>query len=126
MAQALEKVNMSPNLGKSFSFALKMVILFQNSVFGEIQFSQKSLINRKNQPQTLPQQQLVQQTLIIFCCYYKAPRSGPHDCGTVSKRRYRKKKLKFWRKGRAATWAHLSKMKAQYQTFQTRYSSFLW
>ena len=46
MAQALEKVNMSPNLGKMFSFAQKMVILFQNSVFGEIQFSQKSLINR--------------------------------------------------------------------------------
>ena len=28
-----------------FSFAQKMVILFQNSVFGEIQFSQKSLIS---------------------------------------------------------------------------------
>ena len=47
MAQALEQVNMSANLGKMFSFAQKkMVILFQNSVFGEIQFSQKSLINR--------------------------------------------------------------------------------
>ena len=79
MAQALEKVNMSPNLGKMFSFAQKLVILFQNSVFGEIQFSQKSLINRKNQPHTLPQQLLVQQTLIIFCCYYKPPRSGPHE-----------------------------------------------
>ena len=30
-----------------FSFTQKMVILFQNSGFGEIQFSQKSLTNRK-------------------------------------------------------------------------------
>ena len=50
MSQALEKVNVSPNLGKMFSFAQKMVILFQNSVFGEIQFSQKPLTNRKKQP----------------------------------------------------------------------------
>ena len=41
--------------------------------------TQKSLINRKNQPHTLPQQVLVQQTPIIFCCYYKPPRSGPHE-----------------------------------------------
>ena len=106
---------MSPNLGKMFSFAQKMVILFQNSVFGEIQFSQNSLINRKNQAHTLPQQVLVQQTLMISCCYYKPP-----------VQRYRKKKLKFWRMKRAATGAHLSKIKAQYQTFQPRYSSFLW
>ena len=85
MAQALEKVNMSPNLGEMFSFAQKMVILFQNSVFGEIQFSQKSLVNRKNQPHTLPQQLLVQQTLIIFCCYYKPPRSGPHEAKILEK-----------------------------------------
>ena len=39
----------------------------------------KSLINRKNQPHTFPQQVLVQQTPIIFCCYYKPPRSGPHE-----------------------------------------------
>ena len=105
MAQALEKVNMSPNLGKMFSFAQKMVILFQNSVFGESQFSQKSLTNRRKQPQTLPQQVLVQQT--------------------TTKRRYRKE-TEILEKGRAATGAHLSKMKAQYQTFQTHYSSFLW
>ena len=29
-------------------------------------------------------------------------------------------------KGRAATGAHKTKMKAQYQTFRTRYNSFLW
>ena len=126
MAQALEKVNMSPNLGKMISFAQKMVILFQNSVFGEFQFSQKSLINRKNQPHTLPQQLLVQQTLIYSVVTTSPRAAGRTKCGTASKRRYRKKKLKFWRKGRAATGAHLSKMKAQYQTFQTRYSLFLW
>ena len=49
MAQALEKMNVYPNLGKMFSFAQKMVILFQNSVFGQIQFSQKSLTNRKKE-----------------------------------------------------------------------------
>ena len=79
MAQASEKVNVSPNLGKTFSFAQKMVILFQNSVFGEIQFSQKSLTNRKKQSLTLSRQVLVQQTPIISCCYYKPPRSGPHE-----------------------------------------------
>ena len=67
---------MSPKLKKSF-LQKKMIIFSQNSVFDEIQFSQKSLIKRKNQPHTLPQQVLVQQTPIIFC-YYKPPRSGPH------------------------------------------------
>ena len=56
-----------------FSFAQKMVILFQNSLFGEIQFSQKSLTNRKKQPFTLSRQVLVQQTPIMSCCYYKPP-----------------------------------------------------
>ena len=55
-----------------------MVIFSQNSVFDEIQFSQKSLINRKNQPHTVPQQVLVQQNPMIFCCYCKPSRSGPH------------------------------------------------
>ena len=36
-----------------------MVILFQNAVFGEIQFSQKSLTNRKKQPLTLSRKVLV-------------------------------------------------------------------
>ena len=48
-------------------------------------FSQKTLINRKNQPHTLPQQVLVQQTPIIFCCYYKPPRSGPHEAAVPEK-----------------------------------------
>ena len=76
MRQALEKRNMSPKLRKMFFFCTKNVIFSQNSVFDEIKFSQKSLINRKNQPQILPQQVLVQQTQKIFCCYYKPPRSG--------------------------------------------------
>ena len=106
MAQALEKVNMSPNLGKMFSFAQKMVILFQNSVFGEIH--SKSLINRKNQPHTLPQQLLVQQTLIIFCCYYKPPRSGPHEVRNCREAAVPEKETKILEKGARG------------------YSSFLW
>ena len=50
MAQALEKGNISLNLRKMFFFARKMVTLFQNSVVGEIQFSQKSLTRREKQP----------------------------------------------------------------------------
>ena len=79
MAQALEKGNISPKLRKMGFFAQKNVIYSQNSVFDEIQFSEKSLINRKKQPQILPQQVLVQQIPIKFCCYYKPPRSGPHE-----------------------------------------------
>ena len=76
MAQALEKGNMSPKLRKLGFFAQKIDIYSQNSVFDEIQFSQKSLINRKNQPPALLQQVLVEQIPIVFCCYYKPPRSG--------------------------------------------------
>ena len=70
---------MSPKLRKMYFFAQKIVIFSQNSVFDEILFSKKSLINRKNQPPILPQQVQVQQTPIIFSCYYKPPRSGPHE-----------------------------------------------
>ena len=85
-AQALEKRNMSPKMRKMFFFAQKMVVIFsQTSVFDEIQFSQKSLINRKNQPNTLPEQVLVQQTPIVFCCYYKPPRSGPREAAVPEK-----------------------------------------
>ena len=38
-----------------------MVIVFQNSVCGEIQFSKKSSTKRKKQPHAFPQQVLVQQ-----------------------------------------------------------------
>ena len=84
MAQALEKVNVSPNTGKMFSFAQKMVILFQNSVFGEIQFSQKILSCSKNQPDMLAQQVLTQQIPIKFC-YYDPPRSGLHEAAVLEK-----------------------------------------
>ena len=120
MAKALEKGNMSPKLRKFF-FAQKIVIFSQNSVFDEIQFSQKSLINRKNQPHTLPQQVLVQQTPIIFCCYYKPP----HKVRNCREAAVPEEEIKI-RKGRAATGAQLTKMKAQYQSFQTLYNSFLW
>ena len=61
-----KKGNMSPKLRKMFFFAQKLVIFSKNSVFDESQFSLKSLINRKNQPHTLPQQVLAQQTPIIL------------------------------------------------------------
>ena len=76
MAQALEKGNMSPKLRKCFFLHKKIVIFSQNSVFDEIQFSQKSLINRKNQPHTLPQQVLVQQPPIILLLL-QAPAQRP-------------------------------------------------
>ena len=48
-----------------------MVIIFQNSVFVELHFSQKSLPHKEKQPHTLSQQDLVQQKRVICCCYYK-------------------------------------------------------
>ena len=86
---------MSPNLRKTF-FVQKMVTIFQNSFFGEIQFSQKSLANRTKQPHTLPQA-IVRQTLL----QYPVTTSPSSNTG--------KKKLKFCRMGRAATGAHLVK-----------------
>ena len=77
MAQALEKGNISPKLRKMGFLHKKRVIFSQNSDFDEILFSQKSLINRENQPHTLPRQVLMQQTPIIFCCYYKPPHEVP-------------------------------------------------
>ena len=47
---AQEKGNVSPKLRKRGFFAQILVIFSQNSLFDEIQFSQKSLINRKNGP----------------------------------------------------------------------------
>ena len=55
------------------------MLLFFKFVFGEIQFSQKILTHTKNQTPTLAQQVLTQQVPIIFCCYYKPPRSGLHE-----------------------------------------------
>ena len=62
-------------------------------------FSQKSLINRKNQPHTLPQQVLVQQTPIIFCCYYKPPRSGPHEVRNCREAAVPEKETKILKEG---------------------------
>ena len=85
MAQALEKGNISPKLKKMGFLHKKRVKFSQNSDFDQILFFQKSLINTKNQPHILPQQVLVQQTPIIFCCYYKPPRSGPHEAAVPEK-----------------------------------------
>ena len=53
-----------------------MVIFSQNSVFDEIQFSQKSLINRKNQPHTVPQQVLVQRLSLSAIASQLVKKSG--------------------------------------------------
>ena len=99
MAQALEKGNPSPKLRKMGFWHKKRVIFSQNSDFDEIRFSQKSLINRKNQPHTLPQHVLVQQTPIIFCCYYKPPRSGPHEERNCREAAVPEKEAKILEKG---------------------------
>ena len=109
MVQALEKGNISPKLRKMGFLHKKRVIFSQNSDFDEILFSQKSLINRKKQT-----------------TYPSTTSPGGTNLYNILLLLQAPAKLKFWRKGRAATGAHLSKMKAQYQTFQTRYSSFLW
>ena len=96
MAQALEKGNMSPKEKIGIFYTKNRYKYSQNSVFDEIQFSQKSLINRKNQPHALPQQVLVQQIPIA-----RSGGTGKRDQNS---------------EGRGA----------QYQSFQTRYSSFLW
>ena len=79
----------------------------------------------KNQPHTLAQQVLTQQIPIIFCCYYKPPCSGQHEVRNCREATVSEKQTKILGEGGgAATGAHLTKIKAQYQTFQTRYSSF--
>ena len=113
MAQALEKMNVSQNLGKVFSFAQNW-FYFSKTVFGEIRFPQKSLINRKMQPLTLSRK--------------KPCATNPNNLLSLLQsptKRAARKKLKFWRRRRVATGAHISKMKAQYQTFRMRFSSFL-
>ena len=112
MAQELGKMNMSPILRK-MSFLLKNLLFFEVSIFGEIQFSRKILSHSKNQPYTLAQQVPTQQTPIIFCCFYKPPRSGPHQVRNCREATVPGKETKSLKEGAD-------------QTFQTRYSSFLW
>ena len=98
MAQALENVNVSQNLWKMFSFAQKWT-QFYKTVFGEIRFSQKSLINRKKQPHTISRQVLVQQTPIISFCYYKPQRSGPREVRNCREAAVTDKETKILEKG---------------------------
>ena len=121
MAQALEKSECVFKSGENVFFCTENGYTFPKFSFWRNPVFSKVFDNRKKQPLTLSRQVLVKETPIISCCYYKPPK-----CGIAVKRRYRKKKIKFWRRGRAVTGAHMSKMKAQDQTFQTRYSSFLW
>ena len=98
MAQALEKVNKSQNLVKMFSFAQKW-LQFYKTVFGEIRFSQKSLTNRKKATLTISRQVLEQQPLIISCCSYKPPWSGPHEVRNGREAAVPEKETKILEKG---------------------------
>ena len=117
MAQASEKVNMSTKLEKIFSFAQKWLC------FPKIQFLTKSSFLKNLWPieksNPLP---FHDKSLCNKPQWYSVVTTSPRVAGRT-KRRYRKKTKIL--KVRAATEAHLTKMKAQYQTFQTRYSSFL-
>ena len=124
MAQALEKVNVSKT-EKNVFFAQKIVIVFQSSVCGEIQFSKKSSTKQKKQPHAFPQQVLVQQTPIISCSYYMPPRSGPHEVLNCREAAVPEKETKTLMEGARGYRAHLTKMKAQYQAFQMRCTSFV-
>ena len=86
MAQALIKVNMSPKLRKNNFFHKKCSLFSKFSFLVKSSFLKTIFTHSKNQPHTLAQHVLTQQTPIIFSCYYKPPK-----CGTAAKRRYRKK-----------------------------------
>ena len=100
MAQALEKVNMSPNLGEKShrnGYTFPKFSFWRNPVFSKV-FDQY----KKATPYpftTSPCATNPNNILLLL----QAP----------AKRRYRKKKLKFWR-WRAAAGAHLSEIQAQY------------
>ena len=125
MAQALETVNVSQNLGKMFPFAQKW-LYFSEIVFGEIQFSRKSVTHRKKQPLTISRKVLVHQTPINLCCYYETPRSEPNDVRNCRETAVPEKETKILEKGARSDRGSPGSKKAQYQTFQTRFSSFLW
>ena len=65
---------------------------------GEIQFSQKTLSHIKNQPHTHAQQVLTQQITIIFCCYYRLPRSGTHEVRNSREAAIPEKEIKILKK----------------------------
>ena len=97
---------------KNVFFAQKIVKIFQNSGFAEIQFSQKSLIDIKNQPHTLPQQVLVQQTPMTQRVARSAEWQRSGDTG---------KDTKILKNGARGYKSSPDQIKAQNQTFQTRY-----
>ena len=126
MAQALEKGNMSSKLRKLGFFAQKIHIFSQNSVFDEIQLSQKSLINRKNQPHALPQQVLVKHIPIVFCCYYKPPRSRPHEVRNYREAAVSEKETKILKEAARGGRSAPDQKESLISVIPTRYSSFLW
>ena len=72
-AQALAHVQFSPTMRENGLYCEKKVELFQNFLFGKIQFSQKSLTHKERRPQILLQQDFLQQNQLICGCYYKLP-----------------------------------------------------
>ena len=96
MAQALKKVNTSPML-KTVGFLQKW-LFFSKIPFQAKPSFLKSPWHKEKQSHTHPQV-LAQKNAILLLLEARA--------------RYRKKKLKSLRMGRAAAGAHLTKMKAQ-------------
>ena len=80
----------------------KMVIIFQSSVCGF------SFLKNPWPKKAFPCPSTIQNNMLLFEAVVK------------------KNKLKFWRIGRAATEAYLTKMRAQWQTSQTRFNWFFW
>ena len=70
---------MSPQLRK-MTFLPKNDPFFPKFSFSaKSRFLKKNLTHNQNQPHTLAQPVPTQMIPIIFGCYYKRPRSGPHE-----------------------------------------------
>ena len=81
-----------------FSFAQKMVILFQNSLFGEIQFSQMSLPIEKAAPYPSTTSACATNPNNILLLL-QAPRSGPHVVQKCREAEIPEKETKILEKG---------------------------
>ena len=115
MAQELEKVNMSPK--QKNEFFLHKIFFLNFSFWRNPVFSKNLVPYQKPTPYTCTTSSYATNPNNILLLLQAL---GPHEAAIPEK------ETKILKEGRAATGAHLTKMKAQYQTFQTRYSSFLW
>ena len=104
MTQALGKVNVTKT-EKNDLVCQKMLFFSKFQFLAKSSFLKKSCLLAKPNLIHLPN---------------KPPHSGPHEVRNCRDAAVPEKETKI------LEGAHLTKMKAQYQTFQTRYSLFLW